>query len=338
MAKIKLGIIGLGRLGMRHAANIHERIDFAELTAVCSVVEDEVKRAVEAFEPRYGTDDYHKILNDRELDGIVIATNSAYHAPMAVEALDAGVKNIYCEKPLGMTQDEIDAIKLAIERNGVEVFQTGYNRRFDESYREMKEKIEAGAIGKPILVRFINRDQPWDRDELIRFSPTSGGLVFDMLTHDYDLSRWFLESDAKSVYGIGGNFSYEGLEEVGDIDNCIISVEYENGVMGVFETSRNSVCGYHCEVEVYGTNGALRMGFPPNKNRVISFTPEGLSIACADNFYDYFEPSFPAELEHFAECIRDKREPLVNFDDGYKAVEWALLAKDAVKNNKKIDF
>ena len=237
-----------------------------------------------------------------------------------------------------MTKDEIDAIRDAIERNGVDVFQTGYNRRFDESYKEMKEKIDAGVIGKPILVRFINRDQPWDPAELIRFSPTSGGLVFDMLTHDYDLSRWFLQSDAKSVYGIGGNFGYEGLEDVGDIDNCIISVEYENGVMGVFETSRNSVCGYHCEVEVYGTNGALRMGFPPNKNRVIAFTPDGLSITCADNFYDYFEPSFPAELEHFAACIRDKNEPLVNFDDGYKAVEWALLAKDAVQNNVKIDF
>lgn len=338
MSKVKLGIIGLGRLGMRHASNIHQRVDFAELTAVCSVMQEELDRAVEAFHPKYSTTDYQELLEDKNLDGIVIASNSAFHASMAIDALKAGVKNIYLEKPIGMTKQEIDDLKEAIDRYGVNIFQPGYNRRFDASYREMRDQVTSGKIGKPILVRFVNRDPVWDTDNLLRFSPTSGGLVLDMLTHDYDLSRWILGSDAKSVYGIGENYGYEGLDEIGDIDNCMIAVEYENGVMGVFEASRNSVAGFDCETEVYGTEGSVRMGFPPSKNRVISFTPDGLRIECADDFYDYFEPSFPAEIQHFAECIRDNKKPIVNFEDGYKAVEWALLATNAVRNNEKLVF
>ncbi|NLB56797.1 MAG: Gfo/Idh/MocA family oxidoreductase [Lentisphaerae bacterium] len=237
MSKVKLGIIGFGRLGMRHASNIHQRIDFAELTAVCSVVQEELDRAVEAFHPKFSTADFKELLEDKNLDGVVIASNTVFHVSMAIDALKVGVKNICLEKPISMTKKEINDLKEAIDHYGVNIFQLGYNRR-----------------------------------------------------------------------------------------------------MGVFEVTRNSVAGFDCEMEVYGTEGYVQMGFPPSKNRVISFTPDGLRIECADDFYDYFEPSFPAEIQHFAECIRDNNKPIVNFEDGYKAVEWALLATEAVRNNEKLVF
>ena len=154
--------------------------------------------------PGYGTTDYMELFNDRNLDGIVIASNSAYHCQMICDAANAGVKNIYCEKPLGMTLEEIDLIKETCEKNHVKIVQLGYNRRFDSSLMTMKKKIEEGFIGKPILVKLSNRDPEWDREALLKFSPTSGGLVFDMLTHDYDVARWLIESDAETVYGMGG--------------------------------------------------------------------------------------------------------------------------------------
>ena len=75
---------------------------------------------------------------------------------------------------------------------------------------------------------------------IIKFSPTSGGLVFDMLTHDYDTARWLIGSEVDTIFGMGGVFAYEGLGEVGDIDNCTISLGFENGVMCLMEASRNS--------------------------------------------------------------------------------------------------
>ncbi len=330
MEKIKLGIVGLGRLGREHAANINYNIINAELAAVCSVIPEEVESILKEMEPGYGTTDYMELFNDRNLDGIVIASNSAFHCQMICDAANTGVKNIYCEKPLGMTLEEIDLIKETCEKNNVQIFQIGYNRRFDRSLMTMKQKIEEGFIGKPILIKLVNRDPEWNKEALLKFSPTSGGLVFDMLTHDYDVARWLIESDAKTVYGMGDAFGYEGLEKINDIDNCIISVGFKNGVMGYLETSRNSTYGYHVEYEVFGTKGSLRMGTTPNKDRVVSMNADGVTTECVKWFFEFWEPTFKAEIQEFADCIQNKRQPKAGLMDGYKAVQWAFAAKEAV--------
>lgn len=330
MEKVKLGIVGLGRLGREHAANINYNIINAELAAVCSAIPEEVDSVMKEMNPGYGTTDYMELFNDRNLDGVVIASNSAYHCQMICDAANAGVKNIYCEKPLGMTLEEIDLIKETVEKNNVNIFQIGYNRRFDRSLMTMKQKIDEGFIGKPILVKLANRDPEWDRDALLKFSPTSGGLVFDMLTHDYDSARFLIGSDAETVYGMGGAFGYEGLAEIDDIDNCIISVAFENGVMGYLETSRNSTYGYHVEIEVFGTKGSLRMGTTPNKDRVVQMNANGVTTECVKWFFEFWEPTFKAELQDFADCIQQGRQPKAGLMDGYKAVKWAFAAKEAV--------
>ena len=330
MKKVKLGIIGLGRLGRNHAENIHYKIPNAELAAVCSAVQEEVDSVVRELEPGYGTTDYHQLMNDKELDGLVIASNSAFHCQMICDAAEAGVKNIYCEKPLGMTLEEIDLIKEAVEKNGVNVFQIGYNRRFDKSLLAMKKKIDAGFIGKPILIKLMNRDPAAMAEYIVKFSPTSGGLVFDMLTHDYDVARWLIDSDAVTVYGMGGVYAYEGLAAVNDIDNCILSMSFENGVMGFMETTRNCTYGYHVEVEVFGTEGSVRMGTTPNKDRVVALNKDGVTTECVEWFFEFWEPTFEAELQHFADCIQNNEQPVVGLMDGYKAVQWAFAAKEAV--------
>ncbi len=334
MEKVKLGIIGLGRLGKNHAGNINYKITNADLTAVCSAVQGEVDDVMAEMHPKYGTTNYKELLNDKELDGIVIASNSAFHSQMVIDAAEAGVKNIYCEKPLGMTLEEIDLMKRAVESNHVNIFQTGYNRRFDKSLQTMKEKIDQGFIGKPILIKLASRDPSWVADHIVKFSPTSGGLVFDMLTHDYDCARWLIGSDAETVYGMGGVYVYEGLTAVDDLDNCTISLAFENGVMGFMETSRNCTYGYHVEVEVFGTEGSVRMGITPNKDRVVSMNKNGVNTECVSWFFEFWEPTFEAELQHFADCIQNNTKPIVNFMDGYKAVQWAFAAKEAVDKRK----
>ncbi len=331
MKKIKLGIVGLGRLGREHAANINYNITNAELTAVCSAIQEEVDAIMAEMHPKYGTTNYMEMFQDKNLDGIVIASNSAFHCQMICDAANAGVKNIYCEKPLGMTLEEIDLIKDTAEKNNVNIIQIGYNRRFDRSLMTMKQKIDEGFIGKPILIKLVNRDPEWDKDSLLKFSPTSGGLVFDMLTHDYDVARWLIESDADTVYGMGAAFGYEGLAEINDIDNCIISIGFKNGVMGYLETSRNSTYGYHVEYEVFGTKGSLRMGTTPNKDRVVSMNKNGVTTECVQWFFEFWEPTFKAELQDFVDCIEKNEKPKADLMDGYKAVEWAFAAKEAVE-------
>ena len=189
MKTVKLGVAGLGRLGRNHAANIHYNIPNAELTAICSLVPQELDDVGAEMNPKYRYTDYKEMFQNPELDGVVIATSSLAHCEMACEAAALNVKNVYIEKPLGMSLEEISKIKAAVDASGISIFQVGYNRRFDASYLAMKKKLEEGYIGKPILIKMINRDPASMAEFIIKFSPTSGGLVFDMLTHDYDAAR-----------------------------------------------------------------------------------------------------------------------------------------------------
>ena len=334
MSKVKLGIIGLGRLGRKHAENIHYHIQNAELRAICSVVQEELDTVSKEMAPKYVTNDYQEIIENDDLDGIVIASSSQEHALMICDATKAGRKNVYTEKPIGMTIPEINDIKAAVGANPDMMFQVGYNRRFDQSVQAAKKKIDEGFIGKPIQIKMINRDPATMAEFIIKFSPKSGGLIMDMLTHDYDCARWFVNSDAKSVYGLGGAYVYEGLKAVNDIDNCALLVEFQNGVMGQIETSRNCTYGYHVETEIYGSDGCIRIGTTPYKDRVTYMNANGVTVQCAEWFFEYWEPTFLAEMQDFVDCIIEDRQPLVSLEDGYKAVEWAYAATDAVREQK----
>ncbi|MBD3308328.1 inositol 2-dehydrogenase [candidate division KSB3 bacterium] len=334
MEKVKLGIIGLGRLGRKHAENIHYHIPQAELTAICSIVQEELDSVSKEMTPKYVTTNYREILDNHDLDGIVIASSSQEHAVMICEAANAGRQNVYTEKPIGMTLQEIDDIKAAVEANTGMKFQVGYNRRFDQSVQAAKQKLDEGFIGTPIQIKMINRDPASMAEFIIKFSPKSGGLIMDMLTHDYDCARWFVGAEAKSVYGLGDAYVYEGLKAVDDIDNCVVLVEFKNGVMGQIETSRNCTYGYHVETEIYGSEGCIRIGTTPYKDRVTYMNANGVTVKCADWFFEYWEPTFLAEMQDFVDCILEDRQPLVGLEDGYRAVEWAYAATDAVKHRK----
>lgn len=337
MKTVKLGIVGLGRLGRNHAANIHYKIPNAELTAICSVMPHELEEVGREMNPKYRYADYRDMFMNTELDGVVIATNSQLHCEMACAAAELGVKNVYMEKPLGMTLEEIDRIRTAVDNSGINVFQVGYNRRFDTSYQAMKKKLDEGYIGKPVLIKMINRDPASMAEFIIKFSPTSGGLVFDMLTHDYDAARWFLNSDATKVYGLGGVYAYEGLAAVNDIDNCGILCKFDNGAMGWFETTRNCSYGYHVETEVFGTDGCIRVCVTPTNDRVLYLDKNGVNQTTVKWFYEYWEPTFTAEMQDYVNAIAEDRQPLVGLIDGYKAVKWALAAKKAVDEETVVE-
>ncbi len=338
MDKVRIGIIGLGRLGRKHAENIHYRIGNAELAAVCSVVPAELEAVVQEMRPRRATADYRELLESDDIDAVVIASSSQAHAQMICEAARVGRKYVYTEKPIGMTIAEIEQIRQAVAGNTGMQVQVGYNRRFDRSLRAAKEQIDKGFIGTPIQVRMINRDPASMAEFIIKFSPSSGGLVLDMLTHDYDCARWLVGAEAKSVYGLGGVFVYEGLREVGDIDNCSLLTQFEGGTIAQIETSRNSTYGYHVETEVYGSEGCIRIGTDPARDRVVYMSSSGVMTRYFDWFFDYWEPTFLAEMQDFCDCVIDQRAPIVTLEDGYRAVEWACAATDAVREQKVVDL
>src|SRR5690554_1349081 len=101
MRTIKMGIVGLGRLGKRHAENIAFRVPNAELLAVCSIKQDEVDEAQKNWGIKYAYTNYEEMLNNKELDAIFIASSSTEHCKQIKLALEAGY-HVFSEKPLGI--------------------------------------------------------------------------------------------------------------------------------------------------------------------------------------------------------------------------------------------
>lgn len=332
--KIKLGIIGLGRLGMEHARNISTRIPLAELHAVCSVAEDELIQAKKLFQPPVVTKQYHDLFAMKELDGIVISTNSQTHCRIICDAVQSGVKNIYTEKPIGMSLEEINLIKETVESKEGLLFQVGYNHRFDKNLVEAKRKVDEGYVGKPVLIRIESRDERGIEEFIVKFSPSSGGFVADMMTHDYDTARWFTGSEAEIIFGVGGVYAYEGLKAHHDMDNTAILMQFADGTMVLLTASRNSAYGYHAPMEIFGTEGSIRIGDYSYRTRNVYSDEQGVKRDCSKWFYEYWEETYLEEMRDFVRCIIENDSPKVGLIDGYKAVEWAFKADQAIKQKQ----
>jgi myo-inositol 2-dehydrogenase/D-chiro-inositol 1-dehydrogenase len=334
MEKIRLGIVGLGRMGYQHALNIHHRIPNAELAAACSLDPEELERVGAEMAPALVTDSYAELLAEGGLDGIIIASASQTHSEMICQAAEAGVRFLFAEKPIAMSLKEIDQIRKAAAAHPDMRLQVGFNRRFDAAIQAARRKVAEGAIGKPLQIRLVNRDAAAMAEFIIKFSPLSGGLILDMLTHDYDLARWIIASEASCVYGLGGAYVYEDLEMVGDMDNCNLLVEFKNGVIGQFETSRSCAYGYHVEMEIYGSEGCICVGGSPDKDRLTLMNSDGVHKQHAQWFFEYWEPTFLSEMVAFVTCIREDGEPRIGLKDGCQAVIWAHAATQAVRDRR----
>lgn len=335
MKRIKIGAVGLGRLGRRHAENIAFRIPNAELAAVCSIVQEEVDTVKKEWGIPYGYYHFEEMLNNKELDAISICSSSTEHCKQISQALEAGF-HVFSEKPLGIGMEEVQLAKQRVKEHQGQIFQLGFMRRFDPSYAYAKKKIDEGYIGKPIMIRCYGVDPISVIDGAIAFAEKSGGLFFDMAIHDFDLSRWLLDSEAKSVYAIGACFQYKEFAAYGDIDNGAAMIQYKNDAMGLFYAGRMCAHGYHIETEVIGTKGSLRIGTVPYKNLVTISNENGVTNECVGGFLERFEAAYLNEMQNFVDCIIENRKPDIGVNDGVKSAEIAYAATESFKANKII--
>ncbi|HSV86500.1 MAG TPA: Gfo/Idh/MocA family oxidoreductase, partial [Levilinea sp.] len=267
MQTIRLGIVGLGRLGYQHAQNIAYRTPGVDLGAFCSILPEELARAGKDFPAAKAYTDFTEMLQDKTLDAIFIASPSGLHCQHIESALTAGY-HVFSEKPLGVNVPECEHIEQVVARYPEQVFMLGFMRRYDASYAYARELVDAGRIGKPFMVRSISLDPEAAIAGAIRFAPTSGGIYLDMAVHDIDLSNWFLGGEPQSVYAVGGAFVHSEFAGFDDCDNATVVLQYHNGGIAMLYVGRTAAHGYHIETEVIGPKGSLRIGSVPQKNLV----------------------------------------------------------------------
>lgn len=332
MKKLRIGCIGVGRLGYQHAENVAYRIPNAELAAVCDINMNRAEEAARQLGAAEYYGDYNEMLEKSDIDAVMITNTSSEHCA-CIKAACAAHKHIYCEKPTGLTIEELDEIDKAVETNPGRTIQVGFMRRFDRSYQDAKRRVDSGDIGKIIKIRSITRDPACQREDYVRFGPGAGGMFFDMSVHDFDLVRWFAGGEVKSMYAIGGIYEFTEFEAFNDIDNCSVLMQFDNGVMAEVEGSKQGVCGYDVWMEIVGTKGTLLVN-SGTTSYVTQKDEYGMRNECQPWFRERFEEAYLREVAAFVDKALTGEASGVDTGDARKAVEMAFMAQKSYDDGK----
>jgi myo-inositol 2-dehydrogenase/D-chiro-inositol 1-dehydrogenase len=336
--RLRIGIAGLGRLGRHHAENLARRIPRAELVAACSPVAEELAWAKQTLGVQRAHARYEDLLAERDVQAVFIVTPTALHPGQIVAALHAG-KHVFCEKPLSLDLADCRRVETeAAKRPDLKVM-IGYGRRFDPSNRDAYDKIQAGLIGRPFLVRSQNLDLNDPSGFFVRFAPTSGGIFLDCTVHDIDLARWFL-GDPKPVrvFAAGVVAVHEGLSEFGDVDNGVATCEFAEGKIACFYASRTMAHGHETLTEIFGTGGRITVGHNPRLNRVDISDAYGVRNECTPTFYERFEEAFLRETMHFVDAVLDNRAPALTLHDATEATRIGTALRESLQSRRVIEL
>ena len=328
---LNVGLIGSGRIGRIHAENLATRIRGVRLVAVADIALEAAQDLAKRYNIPVSTPDYRELLENASLHAVVICSATDTHAQFIREAAQAG-KHIFCEKPIDFDLSRIDSALAEVERAGVKL-QIGFNRRFDPSFRKVKELVAAGKVGQPQLLRITSRDP---EPPPIEYVKVSGGIFFDMTIHDFDMARYLMGSEVEEVFAVGGVMVDPRIGEVGDLDTALITLRFANGALGAIDNSRKAIYGYDQRVEVFGSAGMAAAGNETPDRHTLSNSEGVHSSRPLYFFLERYAESYLKEMQSFIECIREDREPEVNGRDGRAPVLIGLAARRSYDEGRPV--
>jgi myo-inositol 2-dehydrogenase/D-chiro-inositol 1-dehydrogenase len=323
-APLAVGLVGAGRMGAFHAQTLAQRLPGVSLAAVA----DPSPGAARALADRLGCPtaltDVDLLLADPGIGAVVIATPARTHADLVVAAARAG-KAVYCEKPMAVTLADADRAIDAARGAGVQL-QVGFNRRYDTGFRAAHDRIAAGAVGTPHLLRSTTRD-PKAADPS-RIPPWT--IFLETLIHDFDALR-FLNPGAEpvEVTAMADALVRPDFRDRGLLDTAVVTIRFDNGALATAEASFQAVYGYDVRAEVFGSGGMLTMG-DVRATHLTAYGPDGVSADCVTYDQDLFHDAYVAELADFTDRVRTGRAPAVTGEDARAALSVALAAVRSV--------
>jgi myo-inositol 2-dehydrogenase/D-chiro-inositol 1-dehydrogenase len=331
--KVRIGIIGAGRIGKIHADNLL-RMPHTEVVAVSDLFAGpELEEWAAARGISTVTKDSSIIIAHPDIDVVFICASTDTHVPLIIQAALAG-KHIFCEKPISMDMRQTEEAVEAARKAGVKL-QIGFNRRFDHNFKRLRELVQRGTIGNPHIIKITSRDPSPPHPDYIK---VSGGIYMDMMIHDFDMARYVSGSEIEEVYAQGNVLINPIFAEHGDVDTAIVTLKFANGALGVIDNSRQAVYGYDQRVEVFGSKGNATVANDHPNTAEIS-TVEGVY---RDNplhfFLERYNEAYIEETEVFIDCILNDKPVPVDGRDGLQAerTAWAALLSSRLNRPVKI--
>jgi myo-inositol 2-dehydrogenase/D-chiro-inositol 1-dehydrogenase len=331
MKKLKLGVIGTGRIGKVHIATLVQSVPQAEVVAIADINPDAANEVAKAFGISNVFDNYSEVINHPEVDAVVICSPTDTHAQYIVAAAKAG-KHIFCEKPVDLSLEVIQDALDAVAKAGVKLM-VGFNRRFDPNFSKLKQLVGDDKIGNPHILKITSRDPAPPPAE---YSAVSGGMFMDMTIHDFDMARYIVGSEVTEVYTNATVLVDPEIGKAGDVDTAIITLTFANGAIGVIDNSRKAVYGYDQRVEIFGSKGmACADNNYPENHRY--YAADGVHSSLPLNFFmDRYLEAYANEMKIFCDSVVNDLPLPVSGIDGLKSVAIALAAKKSYLENRKV--
>jgi predicted dehydrogenase len=301
----------------------------ARLVAVSDVLEEPARRMAAEFQVTNVFTDYLRLVENREVEAVIVATPSLIKPQIVKFASEVG-KHIFCEAPIASSFHDADQVFRSSQKSAAK-FQVAYQRRFDPLHLRLKEKVDSDVVGSVVLVRASTRESlpnPAQWPDL----KGSGGIFFETCSHDYDLVRWLCRSEVSRVEAEGSARSQP------DQHTVITNLYLANGVVAQVDASRMATYGYDVRAEVMGTNGVIFTRPDAARDFRILVKGQQEPVEIHAGYASRFADAYRLELESFVSSIVKDEETLATAADGRAAVEIAAAAKKSMQEGKAVNL
>lgn len=333
MSKFGVGIIGCGGMGrsLAHSANTIEYID---VQCVSDLDEERGKSLAEEVDAEYNRD-YHELLADDRIQGVLIASPPFVHRPIAVDAANAG-KHVFSEKPMAPTLADCDAMIEVTRQNRVKLA-IGFVCRFHAVHAKVRELVRTGDLGNPVCMMVHRIGGPWRIGGYMTHwrlqREKSGGSLMEINAHEIDFLRWTC-GEVKTVYAAGGTY----IQKEADYPDVVLaSLTFESSAVGLLHSSHvSAVGGYGGRVDCEGGSIYFPQIWGGDATiRVKRFEGEEERILISE--IDVEEP-VRHEIRAFVDAARNDTSPPITGTDGRAAVEIALAAYRSIETGTPIEL
>jgi myo-inositol 2-dehydrogenase/D-chiro-inositol 1-dehydrogenase len=312
-----VGVVGVGRIGARHAETLRG------LPAVASVVVGDVDVALaERVASSLGVEAAPSVEDlAAGVDALVVAAPTPAHISLLVLAAAAGLPT-FCEKPVALELGSLDSAIAEIGSAGIAV-QVGFQRRFDPGYRAARDAVAAGAVGELLVLRAATHDPVPPADAYIAHS---GGIFRDLHIHDFDAIRFVTGREIVEVYADGAVRNSPSFEQYGDVDVAAALVRLDDGAVGVVTGARHDPRGYDVRLEIFGTGDSIAVGVDA-RSPYRSLEPDVAEPQAGyASFLDRFATAYRAELETFVTQVLTGAPSPCTLEDARAALAVAVAA------------
>jgi len=309
---MRIGLVGLGRIGAFHARTLLALDTVDEL-----LVTDSVPAATAALVAELGVSAAASPadLLTAELDGVVIASSTSTHPQLLLAFVEAGIP-AFCEKPVA--GNLADAIEVRNKTAHIDVpVQIGFPRRFDPDMARARDDLQSGRLGKLHTLRSTTLDPAPPPAAYIL---SSGGIFRDCAIHDFDTVRWVTGREVIEVYAVGSSRIVDYIAEAHDADTATSLLTLDDGSIAVISNARRNGRGHDVRLELLGTDDSVAAGLDQtlplrSANPSVPFPTGPPSVF----FMDRFAEAFRRELAMFTEVAGGSAPSPCTVEDGVEA-------------------